>query len=56
MVVIDTLATDPFLTPDLTEVGLSGRKYGVLVREDVVVTYWVDHAEKVIRVLRVEFV
>ena len=48
------LALDPFSVPDLEEIGPSGRKYAIRVRERIVLTYWVDHAAKEVRVLRVE--
>lgn len=51
---LERLARDPFSVPDLEETGPSGRKYAIRVRERIVLTYWVDHAVKEVRVLRVE--
>ena len=56
MTLIEQLAADPFLVPDLRENGPSGRTYSILVRDDLLLTYWVDHAAKDMRVLRIEFV
>ena len=51
---LDRLAREPFAEPDLLETGVSGRKYAIRVRERIVLTYWVDHAVKEVRVIRVE--
>jgi plasmid stabilization system protein ParE len=51
---LERLAREPFSVPDLEETGPSGRKYAIRVRERIVLTYWVDHAVKEVRVLRVE--
>ena len=53
---IDTLVLNPFTSPDLCEQGPSGRIYNIQVEDDLVLTYWVDHAEKDLRILRVEFI
>jgi len=53
---LEKLAEDPFREPDFLEMGPSGRKFSVFVQSDIVVTLWVDHAEKEIRVVNVEFV
>ena len=55
MMVIEALVADPLLEPDLEERGPSGRRYSILLRENVLITYWVDHAVKELRILRVEF-
>lgn len=49
---LERLAADPFVQPDLEETGPSGRTYAICVRERL--TYWVDHAVKEVRVVRVE--
>lgn len=54
MAELDRLACDPFSPPDLEEAGSAGRKYAIRVRERIVLTYWVDHAVKEVRVVRVE--
>lgn len=51
---LELLAREPFAPPDLEETGASGRKYAIRVRERIILTYWVDHAVKEVRVLRVE--
>ena len=48
------LTREPFAPPDLEETGTSGRKFSVRVRDQIVLTYWVDHAVKEVRVIRVE--
>lgn len=54
MAELELLARDPFCGPDLEEAAPSGRKYAIRVRERIIVTYWVDHAAKEVRVLRIE--
>jgi len=51
---LDCLAHEPFADPDLIETGPSGRIFSIRVRERIVLTYWVDHAVKEVRVIRVE--
>lgn len=51
---LELLAQDPFAAPDLEETGASGRKFSIRVRERIVFTYWVDHAVREVRVIRVE--
>lgn len=51
---LERLAREPFSEPDLEETGPSGRKYAIRVRERIILTYWVDHAVKEVRVIRVE--
>lgn len=51
---LERLAREPFSEPDLEEIGPSGRKFAVRVRERIILTYWVDHAVKEVRVIRVE--
>ena len=51
---LDLSVREPFAEPDLVETGASGRKYAIRVRERIILTYWVDHAVKEVRVIRVE--
>lgn len=51
---LERLAREPFSEPDLEETGPSGRKFAIRVRERIILTYWVDHAVKEVRVIRVE--
>jgi hypothetical protein len=53
---LEELATNPFREPDFVEMSPSGRPFSVFVQGDLVVTLWVDHAEKEIRIVNVEFV
>ena len=53
---IESLAANPFREPDFRETGPSGRVYSVIVEGDIVLAFWVDHAGKELRILRVEFV
>lgn len=53
---LDELAANPFQKPDFVEVGHSGRQFSVLVQGDIVVTLWIDHSEKEVRIVHVEFV
>ena len=51
---LERLSREPFREPDLEETGPFGRKYAIRVRERFILTYWVDHAVKEVRVIRVE--
>ena len=51
---LERLAREPFSEPDLVEAGPSGRNYAIRVSERIILTYWVDHAIKEVRVIRVE--
>jgi hypothetical protein len=53
---LNSLAADPFQEPDFTESAPSGRKFLVFVKENIVITLWVDHASKEVRIVRVEFI
>ncbi|MGH8017029.1 MAG: hypothetical protein ACREIA_01860 [Opitutaceae bacterium] len=55
LAVIEALAANPFVDPDFRDTAPSGRTYSMLIRGSVTVTYWVDHAVKELRVLKVEF-
>ena len=54
--ILESLAKDPFMAPDFVEVAPSGRRFGVNVFGDVIVTSWVDHGAKEIRIVAIEFV
>jgi len=51
---LERLAREPFAEPDLEETGPSGRKFAIRVCERIILTYWVDHAVKEVRVIRIE--
>lgn len=51
---LERMARAPFEEPDLVEVGPSGRRYGIRVYYRLPVTYWVDHAVKEIKVVKIE--
>jgi hypothetical protein len=53
---ISALTDDPFRTPDFVEKGKSGRQFHVHVEGDIVVTLWVDHATKEVRIIQIEFI
>ncbi len=52
---LDSLATDPFKTPDFHETGPSGRSYAVYIDHAIIVTCWVDHPAKEVRVIQIEW-
>lgn len=53
---LETLKPAPFRPGDYTETDSDGGVNQVLLLDDLIVTYHADHAVKVIRVLRVEWV
>lgn len=50
------LSSSPFATADFQENSPAGRTYDVRCIDDIIVTYWVDHAVKEVRILRLEIV
>lgn len=52
--VLERLSATPFAEPDFRERSVSGRIYEVTCYDELIVTYWVDHAAKDVRVLRIE--
>ena len=48
------LSSTPFTPPDFQEKSPAGRIYDVKCFDDIIVTYWVDHAVKVVRIIRLE--
>ncbi len=48
------LCSKPFTTPDFQEKSSTGRIYDVQCFDDIIVTYWVDHAVKEVRIIRLE--
>ena len=53
--IFDGLARHPFEPGDYREAGLTGREYEVKLHDDLIVTWWVDHAAKEVRVVRLEW-
>ena len=51
---LTSLARDPFRTGEFQARGLSDRIYEVGVFDSLLLTWWVDHAEREIRVVRIE--
>jgi len=49
------LARHPFEPGDYREAGLKGREYEVKLHDDLIVTWWVDHAAKEVRIVRLEW-
>jgi len=52
---LDVLATDPFKTPDFHETGASGRQYAVHIDHSIIITCWVDHPAKEVRVIHIDW-
>jgi hypothetical protein len=52
--IFDVLARHPLAAGDYREVGHSGRAFEVTLAEDVIVTWWADHAAKEVRIVRLE--
>ncbi|HEY8995374.1 MAG TPA: hypothetical protein VIM71_11970 [Lacunisphaera sp.] len=52
--VLQRLAETPFREPDFREKSPAGRIYDVKCFDDVIVTYWLDHATKEVRIIRLE--
>lgn len=52
--ILDGLALNPFEQGDYREQGRSGRNFQVKLFGDLLVTWWVDHASREVRVVRLE--
>ena len=50
----DRLARQPHQQGDYREAGASGRIYEVTLSGDLLLTWWVDHAVKEVRIVRIE--
>lgn len=48
------LARFPKLAGDYRELGQTGRTYELKLIEELLVTWWVDHAEREVRIVRLE--
>jgi hypothetical protein len=48
------LAAGPSASGDYQEPGLAERKYEVRLVDDIIITWWTDHAAREVRVLRIE--
>lgn len=53
---LDHLARFPAQTGDYKEAGVTSRIYEVKLSGDLLITWWVDHAAKEVRVVRIEHV
>lgn len=53
--IFDGLAQRPFEPDDFREPGLSGREYEVKLFDNLLVTWWVDHAVREVRIVRLEW-
>ena len=53
--IFDGLARRPFEPGDYSESGLTGREYQLKLQDDLIVTWWVDHAAKEVRIVRLEW-
>jgi hypothetical protein len=52
--VFDGLARHPFAAGDYREAGHFGRAFEVTLSDDMIVTWWADHAAKEVRIVRLE--
>ena len=52
--VLGQLRSVPFAAPDFQELSPAGRTYDAKCFDDIIVTYWVDHAVKEVRIIRLE--
>ena len=52
--VLQRLASTPFSEPDFREYSPAGRAYDIRCFDEIIVTYWVDHASKEVRIIRLE--
>ena len=50
----DQLARYPAQTGDYQEFGASGRAYEITLTDDVLITWWVDHATREVHIIRLE--
>jgi hypothetical protein len=53
---LDHVARFPARIGDYREIGASGRFYQVMLCGDIFLTWWVDHAAKEVRIVRLELV
>ncbi|EIQ00462.1 hypothetical protein OpiT1DRAFT_05007 [Opitutaceae bacterium TAV1] len=56
MAAIEQLAKDPFADGDLKELSPEGRTYLVIVRENIILTWWADHSARIVHIMLIEFV
>lgn len=54
--ILDDLAIDPFRSGDFQQRDIAGRRHEVVVFGDWLVTFWVDHAVREIRIVALESV
>lgn len=54
--IFDFLASHPFTAGDFQETTPAGRVHQVKVFENMIVTFWVDHAAREVRILSCEMV
>lgn len=53
---LDSLAKSPHQKGDFIDTDDRGRPYDVKLVDDLIVTYWVDHAAKEVRIVDLELV
>jgi hypothetical protein len=53
--VLDALTRRPNQPGDYQETGASGRIFEVTLADDLLLTWWTDHAVKEVRIVRIEF-
>lgn len=54
--VLEQLSSTPFTAADFQERSPSGRVYDVKCFDDIIVTYWIDHTAKEVRVIQIEVI
>lgn len=52
--ILQRLSSTPFDPPDFQENSPAGRIYDVKCFDDIIATYWIDHAVKEVRIIRLE--
>jgi len=50
----DLMARHPHQPGDHQEAGVADRFYEIALKNDVLLTWWVDHAAKEVRIIRIE--
>lgn len=50
----EAMIRQPNQAGDYQEVGISGRPYEVKLIDELILTWWVDHAAKEVRIIRIE--
>jgi len=54
LTLFDRLARNPTQPGDFSEIGAAGRTYEMRLADPVMLTWWADHAEREVRIIRIE--